>query len=141
MMGDIDLSNGILYAAIKDGEYKPLAEIQNFEMTSPSENFMAFGNTFHDGFIESLKSVEKLEFSADVKFEHGYGHHKKKSFKKWLMANGYSRDGADAICWIIAQCGGEVSYDYVRTVTILTGELPILYISSIAFKHITILKT
>lgn len=134
-MGEHDISSGILYASFDGESYQPLGEIQNFEMTSPEKNFEAFGNQFNDGFIKGINAYSELDISADLKVEHSNGKHQKRTFKKWLMSRGYSRDDADAVCWLIAKCRGEVSYEYVRMVTILTGEVPSYYISRIAIKH------
>ena len=102
-MGENDISHGVLCAAFEDGEYKPLGEIQNFEMVE-SEN----GNDslmFKDNWIFG---PTEMTFTIKLKTKHN-----RKTFKKWLMSRGNSRDISEGICQLIGLMKGGVSYETV----------------------------
>ena len=45
----------------------------------------------------------------------------RKSLKKWLMANGYSRNMADKICILVGLMKGHISYGTIYIFTLLGG--------------------
>lgn len=46
----------------------------------------------------------------------------KKTFKKWLMNKGFTRNGADTICKIIGSYRGEISYQSTYMANLLTPQ-------------------
>lgn len=48
--------------------------------------------------------------------------HNHKSFKKWLMSRGYSRDFAEAICDLVGASGGRTSYTNLYYFVLLGGK-------------------
>lgn len=48
--------------------------------------------------------------------------HNRKSFKKWLMSRGYSRDLAETICKLVGVSGGRTSYTNLYYFVLLGGK-------------------
>lgn len=48
--------------------------------------------------------------------------HSRKSFKKWLMSRGYSRDLAETVCKLIGASGGRTSYANLYYFVLLGGK-------------------
>ena len=82
---------------IKFENLKPIALEEDQDLDLTEKNKLIFNTAWTDTF--------------NVKFKH----HKmsKKTFKKWLMSNGFKRDLAELFCQIIASFGGRISYQSI----------------------------
>ena len=82
---------------IKFEKLKPIAEEDFQDLDTTKKNKLIFNTTWSGEF--------------NVKFRHKKI--SKKTFKKWLMSNGFKRDLAELFCQIIASFGGRISYQRI----------------------------
>lgn len=105
------LSNGILYCAVEGtDDYKPIGAVSHADLGKVSTE-----NDISEEWCNRRIVPDELTINLRCETKH-----RRKTFKKWLMAHGYSRDVANGICHLVGLLKGHVSYETMY-LYILTG--------------------
>ena len=105
------LGNGMLYCAVEGtDDFKPIGIVSHVDLSKVSTE-----NDISEEWCYQRIVPDELIVSFKLKTKH-----RRKAFKKWLMAHGYSRDLADMVCRLIGRLQGRVTYEAVY-LYILTG--------------------
>ena len=105
----------ILTPINEDGTYGEPIEFGNCKLIN-EEDLQDLDSTKKNKLI--FNTAWSGEFN--VKFRHKKM--SKKTFKKWLMNKGFTRNGADTICKIIGSYRGEISYQSTYMANLLTPQ-------------------
>lgn len=112
--GNDILGSGMLYCAVEGSDdYKPLGVVSRADLSKVS-----IENDISEEWCDQ-RIIIPNELTVNFKLK---TKHRRKTFKKWLMAHGYTRDLADMICRIVGKFQGRVTYEAVY-LYILTGGL------------------
>ncbi len=114
-MGENNVYAGQLYSSDGAGWVK-IGDVNAFDLSKTDVD----PDTFLNDNDEYLKLHQPTEMTFTIKIR---TKHRRKSFKKWLMSRGVSRDFADWMCRVIGLFKGKVNYETVYLYILAGGTI------------------
>ena len=115
MMGENNVYVGQLYSSDGTGWVK-IGDVKDFDLSKTDID----PETALNDDSEYLKLYRQTEMTFTIKLK---TKHNRKTFKKWLMSRGVSRDFANWMCQVIGLFKGKVSYETVYLYILAGGTI------------------